>query len=784
MKKFFPLWTVLLCLFGQQTAAYAEDFRVSSPDGQLCVTVHLTDGRIDYDVARGERSLVERSPLGLVAEETDLSRGLSFVSESLGEVNDEYTLPSGKTSHYTDRCRQLLLSLRNEDGVSLWVFFRVYDDGFAFRYTVGRAAGTERLTIVDDPSRVRVADFEYCLGSKFLGGVNSPNYPYESYYRRYDWTEVLTAQGDPRLNAPALISNGTDYLLVSEAANDGGFSASLLRGEEREGEFSFRYAGNTKDFAADGPQRLTLPLPLHTPWRMVITGSLPVIFQSTMAENLCPPSVLSDTQWIRPGRAAWDWGGSDGCGYAPLTREGADSLYIDLAARMGWEYMLVDGGWKPETIRQTVNYATSRGIKVLLWQTAALRHSQEFSNERMDETLTRWEEWGIAGIKIDFWEDDSQETLQRMENLLRCAAKHRMVVNFHGCTRPSGLRRTYPHLLSYEAVLGGEQNFWNPQRDMAMTAEHHINLFLTRNVIGPADFTPGDFALRAGTLISNVSQAQRMGLLVGFENGLLHVCESPENLEYFMGLDVMKRVPATWDESRLLEAEVQQYATIARRSGEEWWLAGATVGERTARISLDFLPKGKRYTAYIYRDGECRTEMRFEKRRVTRGSTLHLPEMNGGGFLVQLSPDDHLPVPVEAVTYEAEARQNTLSEGVTRRKADALYASGGEMVGDLGRGRELTFRNIKAGREGDYVLTIYYSTYDDRRAELMVNGQPMGMQTFRGNGASYKTYGPEGLGWYKLRVRLHAGKNTVAIRAPQDGWAPDVDRITLCPIGE
>ncbi len=762
----------------------ADEYPVSSPDGHLQLVAHLDDGRLSYEVLRDGRRLVELSPLGLVTEEADLSRALTFVSKSTDEVNEEYTLFSGKHRLCRNHCRQLSLSLRGERNLSLGVFFRIYDDGFAFRYTVGSSEEIASLTITDDCSRLRVADFDYCLGSKFIGGINSPNYPYESYYRRYDWQQMLTEQGDRRLNAPALVSNATDYLLLSEAANDGRYSSSLLRAEDREGEFSFSYAGNTKDFAEDKPQRLRLSLPLHTPWRMAITGSLSTIFESVMTESLNPPTQMTDTDWIRPGRASWDWGGTDGCGYEPYTREGADSLYVDLAADMGWEYILVDAGWNAATIRQTVDYARQKGVKVLLWETAVLEYNKAFSNEQMDATLSEWEKWGIAGIKVDFWEDDSHETMQRMENLLRCAARHHMLVNFHGCTRPSGLRRTYPHLLSYEAVLGGEQNFWNRQREAAMNAEHHVNLFLTRNVIGQADFTPGDFALRMGTLLSNVSQAQRMGLLVGFENGLLHVCESPENLRYFLGLDVMRRIPATWDESRLLEAEVQQYTTIARRNGTDWWLSGATVGERTARLPLTFLPKGKTYTAYIYRDGTCRTDMVFERRTVSRSTILRIPEMDGGGFLVQISEDATLPTPRREIIYEAEAKANLLSEGLTIKKAEALYASAGAMVGDIGLGRSLSFRRVKAKREGEYVVTIYYSTEEDRSTEILLNGTSAGTITMRGNASSYNTYGPQGLGWYKMKLHLRKGDNTITLRAPSDGWAPDVDRIAIREVGQ
>ena len=199
------------------------------------------------------------------------------------------------------------------------------------------------------------------------------------------------------------------------------------------------------------------------------------------------------------------------------------------------------------------------------------------------------------------------------------AVRYKMLVNFHGCTRPSGLRRTYPFLMTQEGVYGGEQNFWNYHK---VTPEHHINLMFTRNVVGGMDFTPGDFARHDGQLLTNASMAHRLALTVAYESGIVHFAESPDNLKYFYGKDILKRIPSTWDETRLLEGALQQYATIARRKGEDWWVAGATVEERDCELKFDFLESGKEYTAYIYSDGSCRTKKRM---RLSCGSSASSP---------------------------------------------------------------------------------------------------------------------------------------------------------------
>ena len=582
-----------------------------------------------------------------------------------------------------------------------------------------------------------------------------------------------------------MVYNGRDYLLLSEADNRGIFCTSLTKAEAQKGEFSFSWTGQTKDYAEDKAHRISCTLPAYTPWRMVVCGDIKVIFETTMAENLCPPTTMTDFSWIQPGVAAWCWGGSDGgkdeVRNAYGGRRGAEEAHAQLAADMGWKYYLIDAGWSSSWFPNFVNNANAQGVECLLWQDANLNSCQEFSNANMDATLRRWKGWGIRGIKIDFWEDDSKETMTRMENLLKTAAKYQMMVNFHGCTRPSGLRRTYPHLMTQEGIYGGEQNFWAAKRN---TAQHHLNVIFTRNVVGAMDFTPGDFATWRGSIFTQRSLGHHMALLTAFESGIVHIAESPENLHYFIGRDIMRRLPAAWDESLLIEGNPTQYATIARRNGADWWVAGINVSERTCRMTFDFLDEGTTYTAYIYRDGSCRSDLKFEKREVTKGSTLSIKCLSEGGFLMQVSPQNDLDIPRERTTYEAEANGNTLTGRTARKTYSSLHASGGGFIGDLGLGGTLQFNNVKAERTGEYLLTLYFITADTRQAKLLVNGEQVGdIITFRDNGDCTSTWNPEGMAWKMIPVTLHEGSdNTITLQAPDDEWSPNFDRITLYPL--
>lgn len=763
--------------------ACAEDFRVSSPDGKITATVTLDEGQLSYTVHKDGRLLVAPSPLGLKTTNVDLTQGLNLVSSDTAVIDDPYTLPVGKQSQYRDHCHMLSV-VTERSSLRQTVQFRLYDDGFAFRYVIPKSRSLSRVVLTEEASRIRMANFSNSLACKFIGNIQSPNYPYEGHYDLYTTWSALLQAGDRRFNAPTLASDGQDYLLLSEADNRGIFCSSFVKAENRKGEFSFAWTGEVKDYAEDKKQSVICALPAYTPWRMVVAGDLATVFETTMTENLCPPTVIDDMSWIKPGVSAWYWGGSDGNKtdiqkvYGGI-REG-EYDHADFAAEMGWPYTLIDGGWSAEWVPSLVKHAQEKGVECLLWQTAKLSDSDAFSNGNMEKTLKQWADWGIKGIKIDFWEDDSHETMIRMENLLKLCGKYKMMVNYHGCTRPSGLRRTYPYLMTQEGICGGETNFWWPSN---ITGAHHLDIIFTRNVVGAADYTPGDFASFYGSILTGQSMGHHMALLTAFESGITHIAECPENLRHFLGKDIMKRLPTVWDESRLLEGKLLKYATIARRSGEDWWVSGLCTDARNCKLTFDFLEEGRTYTAYIYRDGTCRSDLKFNKVQVKKGSSLNIKELSEGGFLVQVSPRADLDTPVERVTYEAESTVNTLTGDARCATYSPLHASAGGYVTYVGKGSMLQFNNVVADHDGEYMLTIYYITQDKRNAKLLVNGEVLcDPLVFNGNDDMTHTYSPEGMGWKMVPVRLKAGRNTITLQSYADGWAPNFDRITLHPL--
>ncbi|MGX8697964.1 MAG: glycoside hydrolase family 97 catalytic domain-containing protein, partial [Prevotella sp.] len=259
------------------------------------------------------------------------------------------------------------------------------------------------------------------------------------------------------------------------------------------------------------------------PWRVLAITDRDIDFlENDLAQCLAPECRIEDISWIKPGKTSWEWWSGKhitGVDFKVGTNTETYKYFVDFSADNGLEYILIDAGWSSSWFPGFVKRAAEQGVECLLWQNANLDKSQDFSNENMDATLKKWKGWGIKGIKVDFWEDDSRTTMIRMENVLKTAAKYQMMVNFHGCTRPSGLRRTYPHLMSQEAVYGAEQ--YNNASYMTDNGAR-INCLLpyTRNVVGPMDYTPVAFTHSQHP--HRTSFAHELALSVAFESGIQH----------------------------------------------------------------------------------------------------------------------------------------------------------------------------------------------------------------------------------------------------------------------
>ncbi len=390
----------------------------------------------------------------------------------------------------------------------------------------------------------------------------------------------------------------------------------------------------------DNPASVTVKTPQASPWRVLMLGRTAAdLVNSDIVLNLNEPSRIADTSWIQSGVSSWNWLSCGGDMDMALLKS-----FIDLSASMGWEYTLIDDGWYQNwncttsinklNIPALVDYARQRNVKLWLWV-----HWQAL-DRRLEEAFTLYQQWGIAGVKTDFMARDDQWMVNWYQKVLASAAEHKLMINFHGCYKPTGLRRTWPNLMTREAIYGEEQNLGSRQNDPI----HKTTLPFTRMLAGPMDYTPGSMlnetsdTWSAGRPVKTLgTRCQELALCVIYDNPILSMADKPENYANQPGVDFLKNLPATWDDTKVLNGEIGQYITTARKSGNTWYLAAITNWDkRKLNIPLSFLSSG-RHQVTLYQDGpdaakNARDLVRSEQ-TVTAQDTLSIPLAPGGGFV-------------------------------------------------------------------------------------------------------------------------------------------------------
>src|SRR5262249_38011082 len=392
-------------------------------------------------------------------------------------------------------------------------------------------------------------------------------------------------------------------------------------------------------------------LPHHSAWRVVLVGDEPGgLIESNVITSLNPESEIAETTWIHPGKASWDWWSGS------LGRDGKHAYstenmkyYVDFAAESGFEYMLVDAGWSDRDITKMngkvdipalVSYARGKNVKIWIWLYYGSVDAQ------LEEAFPLFEKWGVAGVKIDFIERDDQRGIDFYYRVARAAADHHLMVDFHGASKPSGIERTFPNVLGYEAVLGMEQS----KAGMRDNPEHHVTLPFTRMLVGPIDYTPGsfhnvtrdNFTPRMESPMTMGTRAHQLAMYAVYEAAFQMVSDWPQSYQGQPAFQFLREVPAAWDETRVLNGKPGEFVTIARRRGKDWFLGSMTNWDaRTLELPLDFLGSGD-YLATVYADADDADKnpanVRVERKTVTRSSSLQAKLASGGGFAVRFTP--------------------------------------------------------------------------------------------------------------------------------------------------
>jgi hypothetical protein len=625
-------------------AAAAQTWTVESPGGTTAVALSRSDaGRLTWTVTRRGAAVLDASPLGIRRDDTAFVDGLALVRAAPARrVDERYTTQHGKRRQHHVVASERILTFASAPGARIDIVLRAHDDGAALRY---RFPGTGKHTVTEE-----LTGFAVPAGSTAWIMPNQEAHKYGPAYEDY-FEEVPAGTAASRKAGwafPALFkTNAGKWLLLTESGLDGEYCASHLAAAAPAGVYRIEFpdAGEGRGV---GERLPSSTLPWTTPWRVVITGDRAGdILESDLVNDLSPPSRLEDTSWIRPGRAAWSWWSASNS-----PKHAAElNAFTDLAAEMGWEYALVDANWNfMETgrIEDVLEHARRKKVGLLFWYNSGGPHNDvtEAPRDRMHTREARRAEfaklrdWGVKGVKVDFWQSDKQDRIRQYRDLLEDAAGFQILVNFHGATMPRGWEREFPHLVTMEAVAGAEQ--YKFREDFAPRgAAHNTTLPFTRNVVGSMDYTPVTFS--DAKFPHRTTSAHELAQAVVFESGVQHYADSAESYRALPPEPraFLQAVPAAWDETRAIAGEPGQGVVVARRSDGVWYVGGLN-GRDTpdeVRLALDFLRPG-RWTATVIRDGSADRTLASETRTVTAKDTLTMPMRARGGFVVRLASAD------------------------------------------------------------------------------------------------------------------------------------------------
>ena len=564
-----------------------KGYGVTSPDGRLSLI--QTDSSVV--VCHCQQQALEMPAMGFGGT---LRNPFTFIRY----VSSDYVMPAGKRRHCSNEANEYATTM--SDGVRIVV--RLYNDGMAFRYEIPAGLPLTRQT---EQTGYRIAEGSRRWMQQWTDSYEG-FFPLSTTYR----VEAIpsfsgvskSAEGyNNHWGYPALLEPADGlFVLLSEADIERGQSASSLV--------------NQRDVFRVSPAQ-SQPSPSaawHTPWRVAVIGSLKNVVESTLITDVSSPCRLQDTRWIRPGVVSWIyWAYNHGSNDLQIIRK-----YVDMAVTLRLPYVLIDAEWDEMkdgyTIEDAISYARSKGIRPLIWYNSSIgwvdgapTPKYRLNNPADREREFEWcEKQGVAGVKIDFFSGDNQANMDYCISLLEAAARHHLLVNFHGATIPRGWQRTYPNLLSTEGVYGAEW-YNNVATFTTRAAAHNATLPFTRNVVGPMDYTPCTFSDSQHPHIT--THAHELALTVLFESGLQHLADRPESYlsQPRAVQDFFATLPAAWDDTRFLGGYPGDYVVLARRSGTTWYVAGINGTDSVKQIPLPLgnLPVSSPVMSQAFLDG-------------------------------------------------------------------------------------------------------------------------------------------------------------------------------------
>ena len=659
------LTTLAAALMVISAFAAPKDYVLRSPDEKLLVTIETGNG-ISYTLKHDGDLLLDRSEIGMYMTDGTVFGGyLNVKKASTRTVSETIKAIMYKKAEIKDEFNELTLKFKDFS-----LIFRAYDDGMAYRFVSHK----EEAYNVD----YETAEFNFAKDWNMWAAYvcqhteTLESQYYNSFENQYSYTPISEWNKDRLAFLPLMVEGPKGKKIVVTESDLFDYPGMYLYNKDSGKKLTADFAPYPKEVRQGGHNNLQLEVQNRHPyiarcigndkfpWRIVAVSEDDIqMADNDMVYRLARPAdPASNWSWVKPGKVAWDWWNDwniKGVDFKSGINNDTYKYYIDFASENGIEYVILDEGWSvngeadlfqvvPEiNLTELVRYAANRNVGLILW-------AGYWAFDRdMEKVCKHYSSMGIKGFKVDFMDRDDQHMVQFHQRAAMTAAKYKMLVDFHGTYKPSGLNRTYPNVINYEGVHGLEQMKWSPENVDQVT--YDVTVPYIRMMAGPMDYTQG--AMRNASrgnyrpvnseAMSQGTRCRQLAEYVVFESPLNMLCDSPSNyMEEKECLEFIAEIPTVWDETKGLCGEVGKYIAMARRSGSDWYVGAMTDwSDRGLTLDLSFLPEGN-YTVVLYRDGVNADRVACDYRKETinlpADRQLKIKMAPGGGFAAKIVP--------------------------------------------------------------------------------------------------------------------------------------------------
>jgi hypothetical protein len=642
MKK-----VIILCCFIISSAAYSQNtMSVSSPNGELTLNVLVKSGKPMYSITYKGGVILEDSSLGLITNEGDFSTNLNFVNSTIGKVEETYNQTKIKQSQVTYKANTLNCLFTGPKERKIAILFQVSNNNIAFRYELPSWGDTKVCVVTEEKTAYKFPSSTTTFLSPMMGAMTGFARTAPSYESGYEADAPMDkSTSSEGYVFPGLFHLGNKaWVLLSETGVSSLYTASHLSAY-KDGLYTVEYP-NPKQNNGFGSSGAQISLPGVTPWRTITVGeNLKPIAETTIPFDVVKP-LYKPSQEYKMGRGSWSWivWQDNSMNYEDQVK------YIDLAAAMNFEYILIDAWWDErigyEKMKELINYAKSKNVEVFLWYNSNGSANDAFMTplNKMNTSIVRknemkWlKEAGVKGLKVDFFGGDKQETMKLYEDILSDANDYGLMIIFHGATLPRGWEKMYPNFVGSEAVLASEMLIFS--QDVREKEAFYASLHpFIRNAVGSMEF--GGVLLNKYLNKGNVKGQERLttdafqlATAVLFQNPVQMFGLTPNNLTDVPAfeLDFLRKIPTTWDETVFIDGYPGKYSVIARRHGQKWYVAGVNAEKAAKELKLK-LPMLSRQSVIMYND-KANNETYTASVKVSKNGELSITMQPNGGFVL------------------------------------------------------------------------------------------------------------------------------------------------------